>query len=75
MPEFSVASAIGGRGTDATRSFLERAVSFPENINIEATLTFTGGAARPAAAVAADAAPAAARACAVRAAPCSSTTA
>jgi len=45
VPEFSVASAIGGRGTDATRSFLERAVSFPENINIEATLTFTSGAA------------------------------
>ena len=44
VPEFSVASAIGGRGTDATRSFLERAVSFPENINIEATLTFTSGA-------------------------------
>jgi hypothetical protein len=44
VPEFSVASAIGGRGTDAARSFLERAVSFPENINIEATLTFTSGA-------------------------------
>ena len=29
----------------ADRSFLERAVSFPENINVEATLTFTGGAA------------------------------
>jgi Met-zincin/Domain of unknown function (DUF5117)/Domain of unknown function (DUF5118) len=44
VPEFSVASTVGGRGTDATRSFLERAVSFPENINIEATLTFTSGA-------------------------------
>ena len=44
VPEFSVASTIGGRGTDATRSFLERAVSFPENINVEATLTFTSGA-------------------------------
>jgi hypothetical protein len=41
-PEFSARGAVGGRGMDATRSFLERAVSFPENINVEATLTFTG---------------------------------
>jgi hypothetical protein len=44
-PEFSARGAIGGRGTDATRSFLERALSFPENVNIEATLTYTGAAA------------------------------
>jgi hypothetical protein len=44
-PEFSARAAIGGRGTDPTRSFLERAVSFPENINVEATVTYTGGAA------------------------------
>jgi len=44
-PEFSARTAVGGRGTDNTRSFLERAVSFPENVNVEATLTFTGGAA------------------------------
>jgi hypothetical protein len=43
VPEFSVAGAIGGRGTDQSRSFLKRAVSFPENINVEATLTFTSG--------------------------------
>jgi hypothetical protein len=43
-PEFSARGAVGGRGTDANRSFLERAVSFPENVNMEATLTFTGGA-------------------------------
>jgi hypothetical protein len=42
VPEFSARGAVGGRGMDATRSFLERAVSFPENINVEATLTFTG---------------------------------
>jgi hypothetical protein len=45
VPEFRVAGAIGGRAMDATRSFLERALSFPENINVEATLTFTGNAA------------------------------
>ena len=44
-PEFSARGAVGGRGTDATRSFLERALSFPENVNIEATLTYTGAAA------------------------------
>jgi hypothetical protein len=43
VPEFSAAAAIGGRGADQARSFLERAVSFPDNVNIEATLTFTGG--------------------------------
>ncbi len=44
VPEFSVRGRIGGRGYDATRSFLEKAVSFPENINVEVTQTFTGGA-------------------------------
>ena len=44
VPEFSARGRIGGRGMDATRSFLEKAVSFPENINVEVTQTFTGGA-------------------------------
>ena len=44
VPEFSVRGRIGGRGYDATRSFLEKAVSFPENVNVEVTQTFTGGA-------------------------------
>jgi hypothetical protein len=44
-PEFSARGAIGGRAMAADRSFLERAVSFPENVNIEATLTYTAGAA------------------------------
>ena len=44
VPEFSVRGRIGGRGYDASRSFLEKAVSFPENINVEITQTFTGGA-------------------------------
>ena len=42
VPEFSARGAVGGRGMDANRSFLERVVSFPENINVESTLTFTG---------------------------------
>ncbi|MEO6224048.1 MAG: DUF5117 domain-containing protein, partial [Vicinamibacterales bacterium] len=52
VPEFSVRSRVGGRGLAADRTFLEKAVSFPENINVEATQTFTGaepaaGAGRP----------------------------
>ena len=43
VPEFSVRGRIGGRGFDASRSFLEKAVSFPENINVEVTQTFTAG--------------------------------
>lgn len=42
VPEFAARGAVGGRGMAADRSFLERAVSFPENINVEATLTYTG---------------------------------
>jgi hypothetical protein len=41
VPELSVRGRIGGRGFDPTRSFLERAVSFPENVNVEVTQTFT----------------------------------
>ena len=43
VPEFSVRGRIGGRGFDGTRSFLEKAVSFPENVNVEVTQTFTAG--------------------------------
>ena len=43
IPEFSVRTRIGGRGLAADRTFLDKAVSFPENINVEATQTFTGG--------------------------------
>ncbi len=46
-PEFSARGAVGGRAMAADRSFLERAVSFPENVNVEATLTYTSGAADP----------------------------
>jgi hypothetical protein len=43
VPEFSVRGRIGGRGFDGSRSFLEKATSFPENINVEVTQTFTAG--------------------------------
>jgi len=41
VPELSVRGEIGGGSLDATRSFLEKVVSFPENINVEVTQTFT----------------------------------
>jgi len=40
VPEFSGRTRVGGRSFDASRSFVERAVSFPENIEIEATHTY-----------------------------------
>jgi hypothetical protein len=43
VPEFSVRTRVGGRSMDTSRSFLEKVVSFPENINVEITQTFTGG--------------------------------
>ena len=45
VPEFQARGPLGARGSpDPLRSFLERAVSFPENVNMEATLTFSGAA-------------------------------
>jgi hypothetical protein len=43
VPEFSARGRVGGRGMDPSRSFFERAISFPENINVEVTITYTGG--------------------------------
>jgi hypothetical protein len=40
VPEFSARTRVGARTFDAARSFVERAVSFPENIEIEATHTY-----------------------------------
>src|SRR5688572_20203374 len=40
VPEFSGRTRVGARSFDASRSFVERAVSFPENINVEATHTY-----------------------------------
>ncbi|TAK18022.1 MAG: DUF5117 domain-containing protein [Acidobacteria bacterium] len=42
VTEFQARGAVGGRGLAADRSFLEKATSFPDNINVESTLTFTG---------------------------------
>jgi hypothetical protein len=45
VPELSVRGRIGARGLDQSRTFLEKVVSFPENINVEVNQTYTGGAA------------------------------
>ncbi len=67
IPEFNPSAAVpGAGGIAADRTFLERAVSLPENINVEVMMTFTGGGA--AAAAAAGAEPAVRAACAARAA-------
>jgi len=41
IAEFSARRSVNGRGFDATRTFIEKAVSFPQNINVEVTQTFT----------------------------------
>jgi hypothetical protein len=43
VAELSVRGRIGARGMDQSRTFLEKVVSFPENINVEVNQTFTGG--------------------------------
>jgi hypothetical protein len=43
VPELSVRGRLGARGFDQNRTFLEKAISFPENINIEVNQTYTGG--------------------------------
>jgi hypothetical protein len=53
-PEFAAGGGRGGgggggRGGDTTRTFLERAISFPENVNVEVTTTSTAAAPDPAA--------------------------
>jgi hypothetical protein len=40
IAELSVRARVGGRGLDGTRTFIEKIVSFPENINVEVTQTF-----------------------------------
>ena len=40
VPEFSGRTRVGARTFDASRSFVERDVSFPENIEVEATHTY-----------------------------------
>ncbi len=41
VAELSARARLRARGFDRNRSFIERAVSFPENINVEATHTYT----------------------------------
>ncbi len=41
IPEFSARNAIGGRGMDPRRSFVEKITAFPENIEVAASHTFT----------------------------------
>lgn len=41
VPEFSGRARVRSQTFDANRSFLERAVSFPENIEVEATHTYS----------------------------------
>jgi hypothetical protein len=43
VPEFSARARVRSRIFDAQRSFVERAVSFPENIEVEATHTYSTG--------------------------------
>ncbi len=43
-PEFSARGSLGARGMDPNRSYLEKVVSFPQNINVQVVQTFTGGA-------------------------------
>jgi hypothetical protein len=40
VPEFSGRTRVGARTFDTSRSFVDRAVSFPENIEVEATHTY-----------------------------------
>jgi hypothetical protein len=53
VPELSVRGRIGARGFDGTRTFIEKVVSFPENVNVEVSQTYTApidaGGAAPAA--------------------------
>jgi hypothetical protein len=41
VPELSVRSRLGARGFDQNRTFLDKVVSFPENINVEVNQTYT----------------------------------
>ncbi|HEY5618834.1 MAG TPA: DUF5117 domain-containing protein, partial [Vicinamibacterales bacterium] len=41
IAELSVRGRIGARGFDQSRSFLDKVVSFPENINVEVMQTYT----------------------------------
>jgi hypothetical protein len=42
VPELSVRLSLGARGMDQSRTYVEKVVSFPRNINVQVTQTFTG---------------------------------
>jgi hypothetical protein len=42
VPELSARQSLGARGMDQSRSYIEKVVSFPRNINVQVTQTFTG---------------------------------
>jgi hypothetical protein len=44
VPEFSARTRLGARGMDGQRSFIDTAHTFPENIEVESTQTYTGNA-------------------------------
>ncbi|MBL0160438.1 MAG: zinc-dependent metalloprotease [Bryobacterales bacterium] len=41
VPEFSARTRLRARGMDATRTFIDKVVSFPTNIEVDATHTYT----------------------------------
>ncbi len=41
VPEFSVRASLGAKGFDSSRSFIESVKTFPANIEVEATQTYT----------------------------------
>ena len=41
VPELSVRLSLGARGMDQSRTYVEKVVSFPRNINVQVTQTFT----------------------------------
>ncbi len=43
VPELSARSTLGARGMDAARSYIDKVVSFPQNLNVQVMQTYTGG--------------------------------
>lgn len=41
VPEFSVRRNLGARGMDPSRTFIEKVVSFPQNVNVQVAQTYT----------------------------------
>jgi hypothetical protein len=44
ITEFSARQNLGARGMDQSRSYIEKVVSFPQNVNVQVTQTYTAGA-------------------------------